>query len=357
MQTIRKATSRHARRRTGDRGAIRRWMLIVAVIAAAAAAWLVVQRLDSIEGDPLQRIDDDHDEDSWSLIVLPDTQKYSEQFPGMFLMQTAWIAQNRDRYNIPFVCHVGDLVDANRPEQWRVAREAMAVLDGVVPYAMALGNKDYRVQDGVFTRETRVNEFFSFERLASQPSFGGAMQPGRLDNTFHRFEAGGEQWIVLALEWAPREEALDWANDVMARHPDHRGILVVHAYADQDGLRYDFQKHGTRQRYTPHAYTMPDTVNDGEQLWQKLVRRHNFAFVFSGHSLGDGASHIASTNDHGSTVHQIMANYQMRRLGGEGFLRRLEFHPDGATVTVRTYSPLYDAYLIDPEHHFQIVLD
>lgn len=182
------------------------------------------------------------------------------------------------------------------------------------------------------------------------------MEPGRLDNTYHRFEAGGSKWLILALEWAPRDETVAWANDVMSRHPDHNGILITHAYMNNNDRRYDIKDSDHPQDYNPHHYRTPGSKNDGQQLWDKLIRRHNFALVLSGHVLGDGTGHLASKNDQGRAVHQILANYQMRELGGEAYLRLLEFDPNGKIVRVKTYSPLYDRYLLAPDQYFEITI-
>jgi hypothetical protein len=47
----------------------------------------------------------------------------------------------------------------------------------------------------------------------------------------------------------------------------------------------------------------------------------------------------------------------MRELGGEGYMRLLEFRPDGKTVRVKAYSPLYDKYIQASDHSFTITLD
>ena len=39
--------------------------------------------------------------------------------------------------------------------------------------------------------------------------------------------------------------------------------------------------------HTPHQYATPGTMNDGEELWNKLVKKHDFAFVFCGHIATD----------------------------------------------------------------------
>ena len=68
----------------------------------------------------------------FALAVLPDTQfyaryatlaensQYSRKFGSEpFMAQTYWIAANAAALNIPFVTHLGDVVDqAGKPDQW-----------------------------------------------------------------------------------------------------------------------------------------------------------------------------------------------------------------------------------------------
>jgi hypothetical protein len=294
---------------------------------------------------------------SWVLGVLPDTQYYALRFPGIFQIQTDWLARNAKRLNVLFAVHLGDITDRNSPAEWNQARQAMRRLDEAIPYAMVPGNHDYGPNGNASTRETLLNRFFPFRELASRPGFGGAMEMGKLDNTYHLFEAGQRKWIVLALEWGPRESTIEWANSVMARHPDHVGVLITHAYMNNNDRRYDHTDDEHSQTWNPHHYDTPGGVNDGEELWQKLVRKHNFALVLNGHVLGDGTGYLASENDTGTTTHQMLSNYQMRQMGGEGYLRLLEFLPDGRTVRVRSYSPVYEKFLLDPDQHFEFHLD
>lgn len=291
------------------------------------------------------------------LAVLPDTQFYSLKYPSIFTGQTAFLAENAEALNIAYVFHLGDIVDLNTPEEWRTAREAMRLLDGVVPYALATGNHDYGKWGTAVDRTTGLNEWFSYGEFAALPSFGGAYEEGRLENTYHLFEAGGHAWIAMVLEWGPRDEVVAWADSVMEEHPDRLGILVTHAYLNYNDRRYDHTDKSHPQDYNPHWYGTAGGVNDGEELWQKLVRRHHFVLVLSGHVLEDGTGYLASRNDFGDTVHQLMSNYQMRDLGGEGFMRLLELLPDGKTMVVRTYSPTLDTYLRGPDQNFTIELD
>jgi hypothetical protein len=291
------------------------------------------------------------------IAVLPDTQYYTLNFPGIFFAQTSWLATNAQRLRIPYVFHLGDIVDQNTPLEWQRAAQAMSLLDGTVPYALATGNHDFGASGNATTRETLMNEHFSFDRHAAMPTFGGAYQPGRLENTFHRFSMGGRDYVVLALEWGPRNEVIAWADQVMAANPGHFGILITHAYLNNNDRRYDITDAVNPQDFNPHQYGTAGGVNDGEELWQKLVRRHPFVMTFNGHVLGDGTGYLASVTDRGNICHQILANYQFRAQGGEGYLRLLEFLEDGTTVKVHSYSPLYDSYLTEPDQAYSFKLD
>jgi len=184
------------------------------------------------------------------------------------------------------------------------------------------------------------------------PTFGGLREEGRLENSYHLCRIGNRDWIILALEFGPRDEVVAWANQTLAAYPNRLGILVTHAYLFRNNTRYDHRA-GEKQRASPH-----DWGNDGEQLWQKLVRRHaNMRLVFSGHVATGGIGYLASKGDHGNTVHQLMVDYENIRGGGSGYLRLLEFQPDGNSVQVKSYSPSLDRYLTDPGNQFTFNLN
>ena len=310
----------------------------------------------SQEPDPLPFVSG-----SFTLAVLPDTQKYCESFPHHFYRQTEWIAENARTHNIKYVVHLGDVTDDNNHEQWKVAKEAMSKLDGVLPYAIAPGNHDYGERGTTSNRATLFNEYFPVDDYKKWPSFGGVMEEGKLDSSYHTFEANGQRFLILALEWGPRNETVEWANGIVAQHPDHRAILITHAYLYYDNIRYEWVKYGAKQDWNPHSYPpakLPGGTNDGEDLWQKLVRKYaNFMMTLNGHVLGDGLGYLKSEGDHGNDVHQLLANYQMQNEGGEGYLRLIEFLPDGETVHVKTYSPSLDKYKTDPQNQFVLTLN
>ena len=327
---------------------LRNVLLVVAVFSillANAGTW-AQEPLQSTEFTP----------GSWTLVLLPDTQNYSEQFPGLFTLQTHWIAKNKDKYNIRYVLGLGDITNGNTTYEWQCAQEAVGELDGKVPYVLATGNHDYTPAGYAITGNSGIRKFFPVAKFRDWPTFGGVMKEDDIVNSFHLFSAGGTDWIIIALEWSPRNEAVQWANDVLAKHPQRKAILVTHAYLYGDGTRYDFANKG-QQGCCPHGDDARKDVNDGEELWQKLVRKNNFALVFSGHVGARNAGLLASKNDRGKIVYQMLVDYQSRLLGGEAYLRLLEFLPDGKTVHVKSYSPLYDRYLSDPFNQYSFELD
>jgi hypothetical protein len=296
--------------------------------------------------------------DSWTLALLPDTQYYSAKYPGVFDAQTIWLARNKEKHNIQYVLGLGDITDNGSAKQWRRARDSMSILDGKLPYALTVGNHDYSSPKGgsATTRETLFNQYFSSEDVKKWPTFGGLMKEGELENCYHLFSAGGRDWIVLSLEWGPRDETVAWANDVMAKHADRRGILITHAYLRENGQRLD-QQAKIKKSYNPHEYKTPGTINDGEELWNKLVKKHDFTFVFCGHITAEGSPMLASKNEKGTTTFQILSDFQNRPLGGEGYLTLVEFLPNGKTVQVKNFSPIYNGYLTEPSQQYKLELD
>jgi len=290
---------------------------------------------------------------SWTLVILPDTQNYSTYFPGLLELQTRWIAENKDEHNIVYVLQNGDVTNRNSRIEWQRASRAMGLLDSAVPYAIVPGNHDYGERGKTENRATKMNDYFPPSRFERWPTFGGTMEPGRIENNYHLFEAGGKRWLVVGLEWGPRNKTLQWADTILAKHADRKAIIVTHAYMYSDSTRYDWAAKGRKQRWNPHTYPTAADTNDGEDIWQKLAKKHaNVVLVNNGHVLNDGLGFQVSQGAHGNQVNQMLCNYQMLPIGGGGWLRLLEFLPDGKTVQAKTYSPLYEQYETGAENQF-----
>ena len=51
------------------------------------------------------------DPGSWTLVIMPDTQIYAQDYPQHFNAQTQWIKDNAASLNIKYVLHEGDVVN------------------------------------------------------------------------------------------------------------------------------------------------------------------------------------------------------------------------------------------------------
>lgn len=287
------------------------------------------------------------DRGPFTIVMLPDTQRYSENRPDLFFSQTEWIRKNRDKENIVFVTHVGDLVQnrSKKPSEWKTADEAMAVLDGVVPYGVAIGNHDYDSDDGVKKGlATMYLQHFNPERrFKGRPGYGGASPNGL--NSYHLLSAGGIDLIMLFLEVDAPDDALAWASSVIDRYPTHAVILNIHTYMKHSG--HDGGRE-TKREYRKDG-------NAGEDIWQKFVRRQPQVFmVLCGHVSRLCEYRQTSLNDAGAAVTEMLADYQGRENGGDGWLRLIRFVPPRREIQVRTYSPALNKFETDEDSQFVV---
>jgi calcineurin-like phosphoesterase family protein/Big-like domain-containing protein len=311
---------------------------------------------------PVQAIDDGEEETAenvqlalasnlrpFTLMILPDTQYYTDQYGNnldMFASQIRWLLEQKDASNVVFVLHEGDCTQNNTFTDWVNFRRYMRLLDGVVPYAMAVGNHDGL--DRPVEDTALFNQFFPVSAYQNLPTFGGVFEAGKMDNCYHLFSAGGVDWLVLIIEFGPRDVVLDWANQVVANYPQRRVILVTHTHIYSDDTL-----HGSSATHfwTPTSY---GRTNNAPEVWDKFLKKHaNISFVFNGHVLNDGTGRLVGVGDHGNKVYQMLANYQMLPNGGNGLLRVVQFFPEQDKFTVRTYSPPLRRYFTTDDQQFE----
>jgi hypothetical protein len=294
---------------------------------------------------------------SYTVVVLPDTQYYTAAHPDILQAQADWIVRERDAAGISLVVHEGDIVDADEPPQWERAARSLHQLDGVVPYVLSTGNHDYHRTRDAISRDTLVNDYFSPAGAMDSPWFMETFQPGHIEDSASIVDTPGGPWLILSLEFGPRDAVLDWADQVAKRYPSLPAMVVTHAYLYSDDTRYDLRARPD-QKWNPHLYlggAVQGAVNDGEEIWRKLIARNdNVLFVLCGHDLEDGTGRLTSARADGTRVHQLLANYQTRALGGEGYLRLMRFFPMERRVSVRTYSPYRNRFKTDPANEFEL---
>lgn len=328
-------------------------------------------------------LSDDH---SFSMIVLPDPQSYIkfDANQPLFELQTAWIANNSDALNIKSVLCTGDLVEQNEiripdgvngnqtsRQQWEAVSRAFERLDNKIPYVVCTGNHDHGYEKSE-NRASHLPDYFPSERNSCwQKSLvsvcNNYLGIPTLENA--AYELKTDTWgklLIISVEFAPRDEALEWAKKLAGskKYKDHTVIVLTHSFLTAEGTRREKEGY----KVTPANY--------GEAIWQKLVYpSSNIRLVVCGHEceIDDYKCNVGFRTDKniaGKTVSQMMFNSQTadgqwHGNGGDCWIRILEFLPDGKTIQVRTFSPLFaispltadKAWRTEPYDQFTISID
>jgi hypothetical protein len=242
--------------------------------------------------------------ETFSIILLPDTQIYSELYPDIFADQTRWVVQNKDALNIVYVAHEGDIVNtANSIDQWGNADAAMSLLedptttglDDGIPYGVLPGNHDLPL----YTSPTYYSDYFGTTRFNGRGYYGGAYMQ-------------------------------------LKAFTNRRGIIVSHSILNEGG-------------------TQTSWTSEGQSIFNALSDNPNLFLTLCGHMHGEGRR--TDTGTHGNTIYSLLADYQDRTLGGNGLLRILEFMPSENVIIVKTYSPWTHSYETDGDSRFVLDYD
>jgi hypothetical protein len=298
----------------------------------------------------------------FSIIVLPDTQYYSESYPAILNSQAQWVVNNAAVLNIQLVLGVGDIVNnGSSSTEWITADAAYKQFDAAhIPYFAAIGNHDYNGNNpnGRTSSTSNFNHYFGPPRYQntanwSTPYWQGSYPNGSNENFYGFVTINGQQYLILALEFYPRDAALSWAGQVIQKNPGAQTIIITHAYEYFDNTRISACNSFDAQYYGLGG------DNDGDAMWTKLVRQYkNISLVLSGHEVRgagqDATGRRADMGTAGNLVTQILANYQNVSNGGNGYLRIMKFHPSTDTIDVLTYSPYLNSYLTDSGNQFTI---
>jgi hypothetical protein len=265
---------------------------------------------------------------AFKVIVLPDTQKYCWSPSDIFENQTQWTVDNVKNENIVFVTHEGDLVDVDIEPQWLTANRCMSKLDDTVAWGVCPGNHDAHIIGG--TNFTNYNIYFGCSRFEGKSWYGEGYS-GSNSNSYQFFSSGEDDYLIFHFQYNPSEDILSWANNTIESYPERRVIVTTHEYLESNGKR----------------------TKIGETIWQKFVKPHadQIFLVLCGHVSAE-AQRINSINDH--AVYQLLADYQERTNGGDGWLRVLEFLPAEDKIQVKTFSPYLNKYETDVNSEFTL---
>ena len=346
--------------------------LLLLLCVHAIAGWALAQ---DTKGEPQIPVYPALEEEgSFSMIMVPDPQSYVKFAANqpLFELQTAWIAQNIKRLNIKAALFTGDMVEQNNKlisaplpneyngdqtsrQQWETISRGLARLDNRLPYIACQGNHDLGYIAAEYRYSMMPDYIYPERNMAFEKTLvsTGANYEGIHTMENAAFEFHDKAWgdlLVISFEFAPRDEALDWARQLIEseRFVNHKVIILTHSFLATNG-----------ERIVEEGYKLTPR-NWAQAVWDKLIYpSKNIKMVLCGHTgnppkIKDGEKvnyqpttcyRVDKAAD-GHEVVQMMFNSQngdgnWNGNGGDCWLRILEFRPDGKTIGVRTFSPLF----------------
>ena len=250
-------------------------------------------------------------ENSFTIAVVPDSQQ--EVLDGKdtrLANRFQWLIANREALNLKCVLHVGDMLNWDTADhiQYERASAAVKLLDEArLPYVFTQGNHDTFATGGTpekpggsarpgnvhnnLRNTATCNRYFPLKRFTA---LGGVFEPGKIDNAWHTFHAGGLDWLVINLELWARTNAVAWAKTVVDQHPSFNVILLTHSFLTNGK--------GIESRNGGYGDNSPQYVFD-----QLIAPSPNFRLVFSGHTGVHGYRH-----DHGvagNDIYEFLQTY------------------------------------------------
>ena len=284
---------------------------------------------------------------AYSFAVIGDTQWLSKYAPDKMKGIYDWIIENKDQKKIAHVFGLGDITEdwntANKEQEWIRAQQYIYQLNGIVPYSLVRGNHDESLY---------FNKYFATEEYISQYD-GYFMVEGDIRNSYKILSFDTVDYLILNLDFGASDAMLEWANQVVASHPNHRVIITTHAYQGFDG------EHFTPDNVTTGAdiYSLTDVditvnlasrdYNNGKAMWEKFISKHpNIFLVLDGHTAEEDIMLLQSQGNHGNIVNQMLIDPQWMdpQKGGVGMVCMLYFSADGTQLSVEWICTDTDKY-------------
>ncbi|MBM7389349.1 hypothetical protein JOE37_002343 [Clavibacter michiganensis] len=258
----------------------------------------------------------------FTIAVLPDTQYLFDGasiHPEPLEASLRYVLAERDRHNIVFLAHLGDVTQNGAANEIQAASAQFTLLDKAgAAWSVLAGNHDVDSSTDDQRGSTPYLDAFGPKRFRKSPSYRGSSPDGY--NSFHTFTAGGRDWLVLALDWRTSARGVEWARGVLAAHPTLPVILTAHDIVDSR---------------TDGSAVLDDY---GQGLWDSFISQHDQIFLtLNGHYWKPGRTTLQNRAGHDVDLHLV--NYQDRYYGGAAMIRLYHVDLERDAIDVETLSP------------------
>jgi len=275
-------------------------------------------------------------QDTIRFVWIPDIHLEESGQPASWTAQSKWISNNHIAYNIQGVFCAGDVqistpgqddLQQDMPVGWN---EGFSAIDAIgKPYLTCAGNHDYDDIDDT----TSFDTYIGYQRICGKPWYVGYWEapgvtpvadpgtPAEPAGGYQsqatqaiRFDVGARQYLVIALEFLPRQGALEWAGGLINQYPTCDVIILDHGYMTLLG---NLSAQGSTD---PYNFLPDPTYNPGgttgAQVNAWAAGFPNVRLVLCGHNTPQPPSdgiHVCHRTDPSAGGNQLLgifANYQ-----------------------------------------------
>ncbi len=263
------------------------------------------------------------------LMIVPDIQNYTDKEDRFKYLHSIVDYYELNKDSIEAILQVGDLTNNNKLWQYENAyNEFFYKFDDTTPMAYCLGNHDYG-NNG--SSDIRMSNLPSHMMMPDVVRMNGTSY----DNYVKYISIAGKRYGVLVLEFATRNETLEWANSIVKNDLTTPYILLIHVFLNGYGQMFDYTDPLIKEGGSHKQYKMGDDYkNDSKEIFDKLIYNNsNIKLVVCGHCLTPDYINVSTKeNSIGKPVHMIMVNYQHYNNGGMGFIGLLDIAGDSYRI-------------------------
>lgn len=281
------------------------------------------------------------------LIVIGDVQEYTyfDKYAPYYMKSVNWIrGMHQKGYKIDCVLQVGDQSSSNEKWQYRVFYDYSKYLAEDVLFVPVTGNHDYDWKDGnqIYDRSSSLfNQYTNFPK--TKENIVAYFETGRMDNIIVRNQIKGQDFYIIALEFAPRPEVVDWARNYVENNQEKRFIVLTHEYLNSEGFRENTKNSYARKHFGDRPNSSP------EEIWENLVYPNdNVRAVICGHN--SFSLFTTSKNCEGREIPQMLFNIQYLENGGDGLIQLWEIPATGDSIDIKIINTIKNKQ-IDQNYH------